>query len=414
VVLSLALVFALAIVATQEAHAQTFTIIHSFAGPEGAFPEAGFAIDGAGNLFGTTSEGGHNDGNILELTYGRSGWTLDSLYVFAGGWDGNYPEGKVSIAPDGTMYGTTKMGGASCVNNPNGCGTVYHWAPPPRIPRAPYVIHRFLGGTDGAFPESELTFDESGSIYGTTFGGGFAGTESCPGGCGTVYKLTPSGAGWEETVLHSFRGVDGRYPWGGVVFDRAGNLYGTTIGGGGYQNCPQGCGVIYELTPSGSSWAVQTLHIFTGGSDGSSPTGGLILDSSGNLYGTTSTGGPGGGGTVFELTPTNSGWTFTTLYGIPGIGLAGEGVRGSLVMDRAGSLYGTTDADGANSRGSVFKLTPSNGSWTYTSLHDFNEPAEGWFPVPGVVLDSQGNLYGMTAIGGTTSCGCGVAFEITP
>ena len=235
-------------------------------------------------------------------------------------------------------------------------------------------------------------------------------------GWGTVFKLTPSNGGWAESVLYSFTGgSDGASPYSDVILDQAGNLYGTTWQGG-VSGCAfgTGCGTVYQLTPSGSGWKENTLYSFQSATDGGNPPAGLIFDPSGNLYGATWTDGPGGGGTVFELSPADGSWTFTSLYALNGTG----GPAGSLVMDGAGSLYGTTDSDGAHGVGSVFKLTPSNGGWIYTSLYDFTGGSDGYFPLCRVVFDTSGNLYGTTYAGGNNNdCGgygCGVVWEITP
>ena len=197
-----------------------------------------------------------------------------------------------------------------------------------------------------------------------------------------------------------------------MIFDNAGNLYGTLTWGGGY-------GAVFELVRIGGVWAKKTLYSFSGW-DGSKLHGGLVFDAAGNLYGTTSAGGPYGGGTVFMLSPSGNGWTFTRLYSFTGSARDSfpdiPGPNDSLVIDAAGSLYGTTYAAGAYGYGNVFKLTPSNGGWTYTSLHDFNDWRFGAHPYGGVVLDTNGNLYGTTDEGGT-ACGdngCGVVWEITP
>ena len=274
------------------------------------------------------------------------------------------------------------------------------------------MVHRFTGGSDGSSPSGALIFDQSGNIYGTTEYGGST-------DYGTVYELMPSGSGWTENILHSFifGTGDGAWPIGGVTFDQTGNLYGTTlIGGDG--NCEYGgCGVVFQLSPSGSSWIEQTLHAFTGGSDGWYSYGGVIIDPLGNLYGTTLYGGGGCGGdgcgTVFDLTPVNGGgWNFNTIYTFfQGVG-SRWGPGDTLAMDAAGNLYGTTYADGAYLSGAVFKLTPSNGGWTYTSLHDFTGGSDGFGPVSNVVFDANGNLYGTTHAGG--AYGWGVVWEITP
>ncbi|MGA2372798.1 MAG: choice-of-anchor tandem repeat GloVer-containing protein [Candidatus Korobacteraceae bacterium] len=217
--------------------------------------------------------------------------------------------------------------------------------------------------------------------------------------------MTHSGGGWTETVLYSAQpGEDGNNPLGGVVFDRSGNLYGVFWEGG---LCD--VGAVYQLSPLGSSWTEQTLYGFPcSGDDGLYPTGGLIIDQSGNLYGTTLESGSSGGGTVFELTPANGGWTFNTQYSF----LGNVGPEAKLIMDAAGNLYGTTYYDGAYGAGSVFKLTPSNGGWTYTSLHDFSAGSDGALPVSNVVFDANGDLYGTASYGG--GYGHGVVWEITP
>jgi len=197
-------------------------------------------------------------------------------------------------------------------------------------------------------------------------------------------------------------------PGGGVVFDSSGNLYGESAGAYG-----NGYGAIYQLSPSGSDWTEQIIYTFTANDDGFAPAGGLIVDSSGNLYGTTASGGHyyHGGGTVFQLTPrSDGGWTFTTLYRLSGERNCGPKDR--LFMDASGNLYGTTYCDGDEAIGSVFKLTPSDGNWTYTSLHDFTGGSDGLYPRSGVILDAKGDLYGTASGGGTYNYG--LVWQITP
>jgi uncharacterized repeat protein (TIGR03803 family) len=413
----LAIAFALTIVASPAAQAQAFAVIHTFTGGgDGAYPASGLTIDRAGNLYGTTEGGGANNlGTVFKLKYSGSRWILTPLYSFVGGNDGANPFDGVTLVQDGTLYGTTAYGGGSsgCQGYP-GCGTVFHLKPLPSAPKsalAPWnetVIYRFTGGSDGGIPTGDLIFDQSGNIYGTAAGGGDLSCGPPPGGCGVIYELIPSGSAWTETVLYSPQNSsDGYDPFGGVVFDSSGNLYGTFFYGGLYGN-----GAVYQLSPSGSGWTHQTLHDFTGGSDGALPVGGLIIDQSGNLYGTTELGGSGGGGTVFQLMPGSGGWTFNTLYTFSG---SGPGPQDKLFLNAAGNLYGTTAGDGAYRGGSVFKLTPSNGGWSYTSLHDFcaGYPcSDGYYPSSNVVFDANGNLYGTTNYGGTYDDG--VVFEVTP
>jgi uncharacterized repeat protein (TIGR03803 family) len=206
-------------------------------------------------------------------------------------------------------------------------------------------------------------------------------------------------------VLYNFSGgVDGDASWSGVVFDSAGNLYGSTAFGGYY-----GYGVIFRLTPSGGGWSETVLHSFQNSSDGGGPNGAVVLDAAGNLYGATSSAGPNGGGTVWELSPSNGNWTFAVLYAFTGNGSGGP--NGGLLMDQAGNLYGATLLDGAHGRGNVFKLSPGNGGWSYASLYDFNEANYGLWPNSKLAIDADGNLFGTTEAGGS---GNGVVFEITP
>jgi len=420
--LALAMLCALTMLAMQSAQAQMFTVLHNFTGgQDGDSPLAGLAMDAGGNLYGTTSIGGRGVGTVFKLSYKGSGWIFTPLYAFEGVSDGASPSTGVVIASNGSLYGTTEYGGIqSCDRIYGGCGTIYslgpaaHFSPNLFAPWTETVLYRFVGGSSGKFP-SGVVLDQSGDIFGTAAQGGAAG---CPpiGSCGTVFELTHSvGGGWTGSTIYTFTGGnDGGTP-AGLIFDRDGNLYGTA-GSGGYTggNCrAQGCGVVYELMRSGSNWLEKTLYSFQGAGDGELPEGGLILDGSGNLYGTTAEAGLGGG-TVFALTPSNGNWIFTVLYAFTD---RGEPIS-SLAMDASGNLYGTTVVGGPFQKGSVFKLTPSNGSWTYMSLHDFTGGSDGGYPVSNVVFDVRGNLYGTASEGGNLSdcngTGCGVVWEITP
>lgn len=378
--------------------AQTFHVIHAFSGPaDGANPTAGVTMDAAGNLYGTTRDGGpYGYGTVFKLAHRGSNWVLSRLYAFATDPDGEFPWGGITVGPDGSLFGTTEQGGYDY-------GSVFVIRPPARVPpsiSSPWqetLIHKFyVQGDEGTNPHyGYVAFDHLGSLYGTNAYGGAHGG-------GTVYQLTPGSDGWTESVIFSFSLTEGYFPEDGVLLDQSGNIYGTTIYGGDY-----GVGVAYELVPAEGGWQWKTLYAFQGGDDGAQPYGGLIIDTEGNLYGTTITGGSGGGGTVFELSPTQGSWTYKLLHSFNG----STGPQASLSMDAAGSLYGTTYLGGAYGWGSVFKLAPVNGSWTYSTLHDFAD-SDGGKPLCNVTVDSQGNLYGTTEANGPY--GGGVVWEITP
>ena len=392
---------------TLPAEAQTYNVIHSLSGGgDGSIPFAGLTMDRAGNLYGTTSSGGQIGGNcsifgcgvVFKMKRSGSSWVLTPLYTFLGGSDGANPLARVTIGPDGSLYGTTNSGGTGC-DLSGGCGTVFRLRPPATACGNPLcrwtetVLHRFTG-PDGASPlYGDLIFDQAGNIYGTTEDGGASGN-------GVVFKLSPSGGGYTETVLHSFASSsNGAVPAGGVIFDNAGNLYGTTQFGGTVNH-----GTVYELSPSGSGWTETVLSSLE--NVGTQSLGGLIFDSAGNLYGTTSGGGPQNGGTVFELQPSNGSWTDIEIQHFSGDG----GPTGTLTMDAAGNLYGT--AERVNSNGVVFKLSPEGSGWAYSELHDFGGGNDGLFPFGNVVLDASGNLFGTTSAGGTSDSG--VVWESSP
>jgi uncharacterized repeat protein (TIGR03803 family) len=401
---ALAIAFVLTAFVTQSAQAQTFTVLHDFTrGNDGASPEVGLSIDGAGNLFGTANSGGSAGfGTAFELAPPKKGGglVLNVLHTFTGGsvgsTDGGLPAARVIFGPNGTLYGSTTAGG-----NAN-AGVVYNLGPASRF-RKETILYSFTGGNDGERPSGDLLFDQTGNIYGTTSFGGATFN-------GVVFELTPSGKGFLQDVLYTFTGGnDGALPSSGVISDAASNLYGTAGSGGAF-----GFGTVFELTGSGPSRSEQTLYSFQDGSDGGTPSGGLIFDALGNLYGTTGSGGAFGGGTVFKLTPSGGGsFTFTVLFSFTGTGVTtATGPAATLTMDAAGNIYGTTTNDGAFAQGSVFKRTPSGGGYTFTSLHDFTGGTDGGRPFSNVVFDAAGNLYGTTLQGGANAAG--VVFEITP
>jgi uncharacterized repeat protein (TIGR03803 family) len=409
------------------AQAQTFNAIYSFTGgQDGGNPHAGLTIDRAGNLYGTAINGGIQDcgsgygcGTVFQVKHRASGWVFNLLYSFSDGMDGAYPEARVVFGPDGSLYGTTPI-----LPRFGEFGAVFNLKPQPTRCQTSLcgwnekTLHTFNFLEQGSMPVAEVAFDQGGNLYGTTLEGGL-GINFPHEGNGVVFQLTPSGGSWTYSDIYKFipnPGDTGGGPTAGVIFDNAGNLYGPDAGGG-----VNGMGTIYELTPSESGWTETTLYTFPGEHGESFPAGGLIFDSSGNLYGTTSNGGVGGGGTVFELIPSNGSWTLTTLYSFSG---SGCGPEAALVLDGAGNLYGTTFCNGAHGFGNVFKLTPTpTPPWTFTSLHDFENGSDGAFPMSNVVIDSDGNLFGTTVGGGLINnphCHaqggyhCGVVWEFTP
>ena len=421
--LALAVMFVLLLGASEAVQAQTFQVIHNFiGGTDGAEPTFGLTIDAAGNVYGTTFEGDAGTGTAYKLSHKPTGWALTTLYIFTITSKGVIPYSTLVIGRDGKLYGTTGFGGIGpCLAyGHTGCGTVFSLQNPGTFCHTPYCpwietpLYKFSGGSDGSNPYgATVVFDQAGNLYGTTYGGGGG---SCSGGCGLVYKLTPAGSGWTESVIYSFAGgADGSAPWAGVTLDQAGNLYGTTSAGGA-----SGYGTVYELSPAGSGWTKRTLYSFQRQQDGANPYASLIFDQSGNLYGATQYGGSGSGGTVFELSPSGGSWIFTTLYSFIGSGggLA-KGPVASLVMDGAGNLYGTTAGDGVYRFGSAFKLTHGTSGWTYAALHDFSSGLDGGSIRSNVVFDAAGNLYGTASSGGTgnpATCvgSCGVVWQITP
>ncbi len=315
----------------------------------------------------------------------------------------------MAIAADGTLYGATYSGGGTGCGGV-GCGTVFHLAPPATAPRNALptwnetVIYRFSGGSDGGLPQGDLTLDQAGNIYGTALYGGM--------GVGVIYQLSPAGGSWTQTVLYAPSREAPFYPYGGVIFDTAGNLYGALNSGG-----PDQSGAVYELSRSGSNWTEQTIYLFTGGEDGGNPIGGLIFDSAGNLYGTTTNGGDSDNpdGTAFQIMPSGGGWIYHVIWTFGPFTVVNADDK--LLIDSAGNLYGTTFYNGAHNDGTIYELVRSGDHWVSTDLHDFGG-SDGAFPMSIIVSDANGNLYGTATEGGSPGrgCaggnGCGVIWEI--
>lgn len=359
-------------------NAQTETVLHSFGGNgDGLNPFAGVVRDGKGNSYGTTIVGGvYGYGTVYRVSPAR---VEKVLYSFTGGSDGGYPDSNLVLDSAGNLYGTTQLNSVFKLT-PGGTFT---------------VLHTFTG-PDGSSPGGTLIRDTNNNLYGTTQYGG-------ANGSGTVFEITSTG---QQKVLYSFTGgVDGGYPFNGGLVLAGSTLYGTTTSGGA------GYGVIYKLTLKGKE---SVLYSFLGGTDGNMPEGNLTRDKNGNLYGTTFWGGasygsslcPLGCGTVFEITPTG---TETILHSFTG-GTDGSTPNGGVVRDTSGNLYGATPYGGSSCNcGTVYKVTPSGET---NLLYSFTGGADGSNPVGALILDAKSNLYGATYYGG--SGGNGVVFRVAP
>jgi len=397
---SIALLVAMAAFVPANASGYREKVLYSFAGgTDGAFTQAGVITDAEGNFYGTTQEGGstgcggYGCGTAFKLTPAGQETVL---HVFTMGTDGVYPVPGLVADAAGNLYGTTLNGGGNCQ-----CGTVFKVTPG----GTESLLHDFKGGKDGAFPLAPLITDASGNLYGTTGSGGL----DCNGtgeGCGTVFKITPKG---KLTVLYAFTGgSDGIYPAAGLLFDKAGNIYGTTANGG--SNCDdtgQGCGTVFRLAPDGTE---TVLYAFAGASSGANPAAGVIMDGKGALYGTTNNGGVNcdgsgpGCGTVFKLAADGKESVLHIFQG----GDDGAYPKDTPLMDAAGRLYGTTvEGGGANDGGVVFALKPGGKE---TILYAFSGGNDGGGPFAGLITDGSGNLYGTTYIGGAD--GDGTVFEL--
>jgi uncharacterized repeat protein (TIGR03803 family) len=418
------------LVLTPGAWAGTYKTLYKFTGgADGSIPFSDLIFDAAGNLYGTTVGGGdHGDGTVFRLTPNADGtWTESVLYSFCSLTncsDGEDPGAGVIFDSAGSLFGTASSGGAG------GGGAVFKLTPNADGSWTESVLYSFCSLTscgDGQIPTAGLIFGSAGNLYGTTTSGG-------DHGGGTVFKLTPNVDGsWSESVLHGFdclTNCSGGYDLEvALIFDSAGNLYGTTASGGDLSVChSNGCGVVFRLKPQpDGSWTESVIHTFKGGRDGASFASALIFDGAGNLYSTTAFGGNmsqcingrDGCGVVFQLTPQAHGsWKEKVLHRFKSSD--GVGPYGSLIVDRAGNLYGTTvrggkvGSCGGPGCGVVFKLAPnSKGGWSETVLHRFlDHRGTGAYPSASLIFDATGNLYGTTE--GDFKKTHGSVFEIVP
>ena len=387
-------------------------------------------------------------GATAATTPAAAGQTESVIFKFHGGFDGGgSPYGALVADQAGNLYGATGIGGDSGHNcylgTAKGCGAIFELTPP-NVPDGSWrevLLYSFQGGTDGDAPRGPLVFDQAGNLFGTTGGGGS--NSACPN-CGTVFELSPptsEGGAWKETVIHRFAGgllkPDGAGPNGGLVLDKNGNLYGTTFAGGGSQDI----GTVFELSPptvSGGAWKETVIHHFTNFQNGANPLSSPIIDH-GALYGMTNSGGLdcyhngySGCGIVYRLAPpatAGAPWSEEVLYRFGQFGLHpddGTNPEGALIFDTLGNLYGTTNNGGGTQCdpyfqcGTVFQLSPpisGLGPWIETTLWKFAGRSDGSFPQAGLVMDSQGALYGTTPSGGSAcsgGSGCGIVFKLVP
>jgi uncharacterized repeat protein (TIGR03803 family) len=333
------------------------------------------------------------------------------LHTFPTGSSDGYDTSSGLIADGaGALYGVTHTGGPACSQNALGCGVAFKLTPLTGGGWSESVLHSFTGlANDGAFPQGNLLFDSAAHIfYGITGSGGTRNS-------GTAFFLKP-GSPWTETIIYN--SPRSQNPQEGVVL-HGGMLYGIAAGGS------FGTGLVYRLRPptTGTMWQQQILYTFTNGADGAFPQAAPIVDSAGNVYGTTIAGPGGIGGTVYKLSPPAGGvgaWTYTNLYTFSG-NADGDSPHSGVVFDSAGNLYGTTETGGASNVGVVYQLTPpagGSGPWTETVLYSFTGATDGGLPWAGVTLDSSGNVLGATTAGGDLSCGngggCGLVFKLSP
>jgi uncharacterized repeat protein (TIGR03803 family) len=402
------------------------TVLYSFpGGANGQSPQGALARDSSGNLYGTTVGGGvtNNTGGcgiVFELTPASGGgYTPSVLYTFqsVSSTDGCNPESGVILDSTGNIYGTTINGGA------NGVGIVFELVHGSGDTWTENILWNFTSGDDGAYP-GNIIFDSKGNLYGTTTAGGvqICTLDGAEAGCGTVYELTPTTSGeWNETTLYQFPNEDSGITPNSVAIDSQGNLFGTTFFGGPPPrvdcNSENGCGVVFELTrKTTGSFGYKVIYAFASKSttDGENPTG-VAISNGARLYGATNTGGTAGYGTVWELSYGKSGWTESILYNFQG-GNDAASPNSPVLLGAGGALYGAAGSTGVEyckgGCGTLFRLDDTKSGWEENVLLRFDKSdGDEYGSSAGLIQDPAGNLYGVTASGG--SAGDGVVFEFT-
>jgi uncharacterized repeat protein (TIGR03803 family) len=381
--------------------ASTTEVIYSFLGDDdGEYADTDVAIDGAGNLYGTTVLGGDfASGTVFQLAPVAGSWVHNVVYSFTSGADGAEPYKGVTVDAAGNLYGTAVAGGSGSCEG--GCGVAYKLTNSGGV-WTQTVLHAFTGGLDGSGPGARLTVDGKGNLYGMAPTGGAY-------GAGTIYQLHQSPNGnWRLKVIHAFTGgADGATGSAGQMIARGGHLYGAATAGGAY-----GSGTVFQLTPRPTGeWDFRVIYSFQGQPDAGFPYGGLLFDSAGNLYGTTYYDGANDLGSVYQLTPSVSGeWAEKVLYSFKSNGDGNSSIS-NLVLDTAGNLYGTT-SEGGNGSGTIFALSQRGGGWVEKVLHSFTGSPDGAFPYTGMVPGLAGEFYGATVHGGAN--GDGAIYKFTP
>ena len=404
------------------ARAASGKIIYTFqGGADGAYPYSDLAIDAAGNLYGTTSDGGvgcggYGCGTVYELLRTNNGWKHRVLYSFAGSsarsFDGLDPEAGVVFDNSGNLYGTTVGGGRS------GCGTLFRLAPNSHGAWSERVLYNFGCNSDGHNPKADLVFDNQGNLYGTTPAGG-TGTGFCGGewsGCGIVFKLSPNPDGsWTETTIYNFQGApDAAIPIGALVPDGKGGFYGESQYGGsgtcnpgqGPLDPPNGCGAVFELDPSAGGWTENVIFsFFLGRGFARAPAGGLIVARPNLLFGTSSVGG-NGLGTLLQLNDMGKGWNQSILHRF--YEAEGRTPVGRLAEAPKDTWFGVTQGGGMNGSGTVFESTQAG--LKERILFNFDRTAGS--PAAGPTVDSRGHVYGTTP--GSSNGNNGTVYEVIP